>query len=135
MYYPSAYQIGDRYGLLTIIGKSTRGDGKHTYVTCKCDCGNVIDVRLSHLKGDNTKGRTISCGCAHKSSGELAIKHILEEANISFAEQYRIKDFNVYAPFDFCVFNPDGTINRLIEFDGMQHFVPVDFFGGEVKFE
>lgn len=128
-----SYHIGDRYGLLTIIGKAP-SKSNHTYVKCQCDCGNIIEVRLAHLKGQS-HGRTISCGCATRSSGELRIRQVLEKAKISFAEQYRIKDFSMYAPFDFCVFNDDGSINRLIEFDGEQHYQPVEFFGGEEQFK
>lgn len=45
-----SYKIGDRYGLLTIVDKATMRSG-HTYVKCRCECGNLIEVRLEHLKG------------------------------------------------------------------------------------
>ena len=129
-----SYKIGDRYGMLTIIGKAP-SKSDHTYVKCQCDCGNIVNVRLEHLKGQGNRGRTISCGCACESSGELAIRTILEKVNVSYAQQFRLKDFSMYAPFDFCVFNDDWTINRLIEFDGEQHYRPVDYFGGEDRFK
>lgn len=129
-----SYKIGDRYGLLTIIDKSNKDKGHHTYVTCQCDCGNIIEVRLEHLRGQ-CHSKTISCGCSTISSGELKIKQLLEESKVSFAQQFRLSDFSIYAPFDFCVFTPMGEIDRLIEFDGEQHFRPIDFFGGEEKFQ
>ena len=33
--------------------------------------------------------------------------------------------------FDFCIYNKDGTIKTLLEYDGLQHFKASDFFGGE----
>lgn len=67
----ASWKIGDKYGLLTIIGRG-KNKGKHTYIKCKCECGNEIEVRLEHLKGQN-HGKTISCGCATKTSGEIKI--------------------------------------------------------------
>lgn len=129
----TSYKIGDKYGLLTIIGRGAMNK-KHTYVKCKCDCGTELEVRLEHLKGQNSKGRTISCGCASESSGEIKIRQILEKYNVNFQNQYRIRDFNISAPFDFALFDDDNKLLGLLEFDGEQHFYSVDYFGGEEKF-
>lgn len=83
------------------------------------------------MKGQGRKGRTISCGCASQSSGEIKITQLLEKANINFQTQYRIKNFNISAPFDFAIFNGDNKLLGLIEYDGEQHFRAVDYFGGE----
>lgn len=32
--------------------------------------------------------------------------------------------------FDFAIFNKEGNIKALIEYDGIQHFIPIDYFGG-----
>lgn len=125
----NGWKIGDRYGYLTIIGAGQAKSG-HSYVKCKCDCGNEIEVRVEHLKGQN-HGRTISCGCATQSSGEIKITQLLEKANINFQSQYRIKNFNISAPFDFAIFNDIGELLGLIEYDGEQHFKAVDIWGGE----
>ena len=125
-----SYKSGDKYGKLTII---ERGQQKshHTYVKCKCDCGNIIEVRLEHLKGQGRSGsRTISCGCVKMSSGELKIKTLLENNGIEFAQQYRIKEFNISSPFDFAIFKEKQLLG-LIEFDGEQHFRAVEYWGGE----
>lgn len=126
----TVWHKGDRFGMLEVL-ESAEMKGHHSYVKCKCDCGNVVNVRVEHLKG-TSHNRTISCGCASKSSGEIKITQILEEANIEFQEQYRIKDFNISSPFDFAIFN-NGVLLGLIEYDGEQHFESVDFFGGEEK--
>lgn len=128
--------IGDRFGMLTIIGPADKEyRGKKGYWKCKCDCGNIIHVRREHLLGrDSTRGRTISCGCSQISSGELKIKQVLDKANIPYKYQYRAESLKQY-PFDFAILNSDGTIKKLIEYNGGQHYKPVEHFGGEETFE
>lgn len=46
------------YGKYTVIGPA-ENKGKHRYVVCECQCGNIKTVRLSHL----TAGKIVSCGC------------------------------------------------------------------------
>ena len=128
--------IGDRFGMLTIIGPADKEyRGKKGYWKCKCDCGNIVHVRREHLLGrDSTRGRTISCGCNQISSGELKIKQVLDKANIPYKYQYRAESLKQY-PFDFAILNSDGTIKKLIEYNGGQHYKPVEHFGGEETFE
>lgn len=126
----NVWHKGNRFGMLEIL-ESAGIKGNHSYVKCKCDCGNVINVRVEHLRG-NHHGRTISCGCASQSSGEIKITQLLEQANIEFQAQYRIKNFNLSSPFDFAIFN-NGVLLGLIEYDGEQHFESIEFFGGEEK--
>ena len=55
---------GERYGSLLVLrkgGKSTTG----TKWVCRCDCGNVVEIRGSSLRS----GNTTSCGCK-KRRGE-----------------------------------------------------------------
>ena len=53
--------IGLRYGRLVIISWEGKR-GYHTYVKCKCDCGNTKSIRLYRLETGETK----SCGCIRK---------------------------------------------------------------------
>lgn len=73
---------GDKFGLLEIIERAESKSG-HSYVKCKCDCGNIINVRVEHLKGQ-CHSKTISCGCTTQSSGEIKITQLLEQANVDF---------------------------------------------------
>lgn len=124
----NTWHKGDKFGLLEIIdGAPMRGH--HCYVKCKCECGKIVEVRVAHLKGQS-HSRTISCGCATKSSGEIKITQLLAEANIEFQTQYRIKEFNILSPFDFAIFEK-GQLLGLIEYDGEQHFKAVENWGGE----
>jgi len=54
--------IGEVYGKLTVTGPAeTRisSGQKKKYVTVRCECGTVKEVRYTHLLQDRTK----SCGC------------------------------------------------------------------------
>lgn len=124
------WEPGDKFGLLTVLKKGERTG----YVLCQCQCGNQKEIALQHLKGRKHHSRTISCGCSQTSSGELKIKQILEENNIPYIQSYVIKDFSPYAPFDFAILTSEGRLSHLVEYDGQQHFMPIDYFGGEEKF-
>lgn len=127
----TTWHIGDQFGLLEIIDRA-ESKSNHSYVKCKCKCGNIVDVRVEHLKGQGRKSATISCGCTNQSSGEIKITKLLEEANIDFQSQYRIREFSISSPFDFAIFK-NGQLLGLIEYDGEQHFEAIEFFGGEEK--
>ena len=67
------------------------------------------------------------------SKGELCVKLWLEENNIEYIQQYTFdncRDKQVL-PFDFYL----PTFNILIEYDGELHFYPIEYFGGQEKFE
>ena len=56
---------GEVFERLTVLDFSfTKTNGTHSerVMRCKCDCGNLVDVRTSNLKS----GNTVSCGCYHK---------------------------------------------------------------------
>lgn len=131
-----SWKIGDRYGILTIIGKG-KSKNNHSYVKVQCDCGSdPFEVRLEHLKGQGRNGKTISCGCLTESSGELKIRTILENANINFQTQYLIKnENNKIMYFDFVIFDKNNNIIKCIEYNGIQHYEPVDYFGGKERFK
>ena len=125
--------IGKRYGLLTILGyDDKRNVGIHEsqakYVLCKCDCGNIVSVRKSHI----TQGRkhpdghisyTISCGCASRSLGEINTEHAIQELGYAFNREVRIPECHKWSPFDIEMIHPI-TKQRIcfFECDGLQHF-------------
>jgi hypothetical protein len=63
-------KIGLRSHRLEILSKSNKSSDKNIYVTCKCNCGNIVDVRYYVIKN----GTAISCGCYKK---ELAREMML----------------------------------------------------------
>ncbi len=68
------------------------------------------------------------------SRGEITIEEILSEAGLDFQEEYSFPDLvsNTGRPlrFDFAVFDDEGDIDFLIEYQGIQHYKPKDKFGG-----
>lgn len=69
------------------------------------------------------------------SRGEIMIEEILQEAGLNFEEEYIFPDLrsNNGRPlrFDFAVFDDDGNIDFLIEYQGSQHYVASSKFGGK----
>lgn len=49
----------ERYSSLTAISKSPKSRPGRTMWLCRCDCGNMVEVYLGHLRDGHTK----SCGC------------------------------------------------------------------------
>lgn len=100
---------------------------------CKCGiCGNVF----YELPARVNCGHTTSCGCRIQSFGESYIESLLINFNIDFKPQYTFKDCkSTYVlRFDFGILH-NGQLLGLIEYDGKQHFEPIDFFGGDAGFE
>lgn len=68
------------------------------------------------------------------SRGEIKIEMILTNNGVNFQEEYEFPGLN--SPngrplrFDFAVFDDDGNIDFLIEYQGKQHYQPVSKFGG-----
>jgi hypothetical protein len=100
---------------------------------CECPfCGNPF----YELPAKVNNGHTTSCGCRVQSFGESFIKAILEEIGTEFIPQYSFPDckhINVLH-FDFAIIKNNYVLG-LIEYDGRQHFEPVDFFGRQEGFE
>ena len=73
------------------------------------------------------------CPKCNESKGEKKIRTFLEKNNISYVKEKRFDNCkNKYLlPFDFYIFHK----NLLIEYDGIQHFKPINYFGGEKAFK
>ena len=65
--------IGQKFGRLTVIAKSERSNGYRTYWLCRCDCGNMKEVRNDSFGRGNTR----SCGCLSKDVGKVASANII----------------------------------------------------------
>lgn len=73
------------------------------------------------------------CPYCNQSKGEEKIRNLLNDFGIEFISQKRFKNCkdNKALPFDFYI--PSQKL--LIEYDGIQHFIPIKFFGGDEGFE
>jgi hypothetical protein len=92
-----------------------------------CRKGHIFFQKVSnHLQG---KG----CPICRESIGERNISVYLENKSIKFIRQKKFSDckYISHLPFDFYI----PSINTIIEYDGIQHFEPVELFGGLEEFE
>lgn len=121
--------IGKKFGMLTVLREVFDESYKRRMLECRCDCGNISIHALSDL----TTKHTISCGCFKRSKGEAFIENLLKINNISYESQKRFPDCkNIKClPFDFYL----PIQNVCIEYQGEQHYHPVEYWGGEEKFK
>lgn len=84
--------------------------------------GIFIQVPNDHLKGSG-------CPICRESKGESEISKILKSLKVAFVRQKRFEYCKNISqlPFDFYI--PEWNI--CIEYDGIQHFKPIDWFGSE----
>ena len=95
-----------------------------TLMKMKCPKGHIIYKSISNFYAGHR------CNCCNNHQCEQAIEEILNRYNIEFLREYRFEDCKDVRtlPFDFYI--PD--LNICIEYDGEQHFTPIDF-GGKGK--
>ena len=91
------------------------------------DCGHVFETSPDCL----IRG-IVGCHKCNTSRGERRIIDIFDNHNFSYKYQYRFSDLKNHI-FDFVITDKNRELIA-IEFDGIQHFKPIVFFGGEEKF-
>ena len=69
------------------------------------------------------------CPICKSSTGEMKIFNFLKNKEIYFEPQYSFKNCRNALPLPFDFYLPDH--NCCIEYDGIQHFKPIEYFGGE----
>lgn len=74
-----------------------------------------------------------SCPKCNESKGEKKIAEYLTNNKINFTSQYTFNDctYKRKLPFDFFL----DDKNTCIEYQGKQHYVPIDYFGGRDNFD
>lgn len=124
--------INQQFGHLIVLKKLNEKDKAGYFLwECQCDCGRKIKVNTHSLVSGNTK----SCG-HHISLQEDSIAKILDELKIEYIKQKTFLNCvnpktNFLLKFDFYL----PKYNLCIQYDGEQHFHPVNFFGGEQAFK
>ena len=109
-----------------VIGKYN-GSDKNIDIRCK-KCGYIIRQRAK-----NVYERGIYCPCCDGTKGEQYISNYLLINNIEFIPQYKFEDCKYINPLPFDFYLPKKNI--CIEYQGQQHYKPIDFFGGKAKFD
>lgn len=100
--------------------------GSHNPITLRCNkCGFEYPAYI--------RSRKQCPNCERYYYGEKLVQTYLDENKISYIPQYKFnncKNKNAL-PFDFYL----SDLNTCIEYQGKQHYEPVDLFGGEDGFE
>ena len=88
---------GRTFGMLTVL-KRAENRNNRVFWTCKCECGNVKDIRASSL----LSGATHSCGCMqaytykpknNKCKNQCArVNSALEKAEFKISHYEEIED-------------------------------------------
>ena len=73
------------------------------------------------------------CKKCSSSKGEKFIRKTLKESDIKFEEQKSFEGCRNKLPLSFDFYLPDH--NMCIEYNGIQHYEPVKYFGGKKAFE
>lgn len=116
-----------------LVNKAYQNNSGVWMWNCICPlCGEYFVA----LPAKVLSNHTTSCGCKVQSSPERIITTILTDLSVRFIPQYRLPDCRDKhtLPFDFAVFDDNGVLMTLIEYDGQQHFSPIPFWGGEDGF-
>lgn len=120
---------GKKFGRLLVLSKDNNNKSKRIRFLCRCDCGNIISVQANHLVDGSIKN---CINCKITSKGEEKIKIILDELNIKYEREKIFDDCKYRTNLRFDFYIPE--FNCVIEFQGIQHYKPIDFFGGEKIF-
>ena len=114
---------GKQFGRLKVLSRDYESKNYRIKYKCQCECGSIVSVQENHL----TTGKIQSCGCM-QSSGEDTIARYLTSHNINYVKQKTFEGCKRKYHLKFDFYLPD--INAVIEYQGIQHFEPVKFFGG-----
>jgi len=105
-----------------------------------CDCGFETTVNISRLYyGDYAKFGKCECQKYFKtkhlksSKGEKLISKILDKNHILYEREKTFDDLYDVSLLRFDFYLPSH--NMCIEYDGKQHFEPIDYFGGDKAFK
>lgn len=102
--------------------------GVCTPILHKCKIHNIIWKMTPQVALRGTK-----CPACTESHGESQIRIWLENNDIEYIYQQPFSNCRDIKPLPFDFYLP--TFNICIEYDGIQHFEPIEFFGGQESFE
>lgn len=119
-----AIKVLNEYGYEFIsILENLNGFYSDSIITFKCNKGHITQKSISNILSRRRK-----CKICKESKGENEISVLLQKNNLEYIPQYRFDDCKFYIPLPFDFYLPQ--YNCCIEFDGIQHFEIVEWFGG-----
>lgn len=119
--------VGQKFGRLTVLERDYNTQNNRIVYLCQCECGSIVSVQSNHL----TRGETLSCGCL-VSSGEDDIARYFTDNKIKYEKQKIFSGCKNICDLRFDFYIPE--VNTVIEYQGIQHFQIVEYFGGEEEY-
>lgn len=120
----------EKYGY-KLLDNFDKYDTNTTKFNVECDYGHVYETCQ-----DNFVNRKRRCPSCQNSQGEDFIEKYLTERKIAFKKEFSFPDGeckHIYnLRFDFYL--KHNNKEYMIEFDGEQHFKPIEYFGGEKSY-
>lgn len=111
---------GDRYDYSKVV---TSGVSEKVTIICKKH-GEFQQIAYIHATG-------MGCSRCSASRGEKLLIELMTKNNIEYIHQYKIPNTQYRHRYDFYL----PKQKTLIEFQGEQHYVAVDYFGGVEGFK
>lgn len=100
----------------------------HTKIKVKHEnCGTIWNTKPANLLAG------FGCPLCKQSKGERMISKYLKDKKITYEHQKKFKDLRVKNELSYDFYLPEHSI--LIEYQGQQHYYPVELFGGVKSFE
>lgn len=102
----------------------------------RVDKYHIKCLRCGHedyRSGITLQGQDIFCkSCeSNMSKGEREVSEILQKLEIEYIQEYPIVVNNTHRRIDFYL----PKYNLAIEYNGLQHYHPIEYFGGEERYE
>lgn len=100
---------------------------------CK-NCGTVWKQSFASIQVNTC--RCPSCQRKYPIGEQLIIDR-LSEININYEHIYKFDDciYKQKLSYDFAILDDKNNVLGLIEFQGRQHYEPIEYFGGQEQFE
>jgi very-short-patch-repair endonuclease len=131
--------IKDKYSKIFIINANKIHNNKYDYSLTDYINMNAKILIICPFHGEfsqRPKDHIHSkqgCPICSQSKGEEYIMNYLDSNKIEYEQQKHFKDCNNIRPLYFDFYLPEYNI--CIEFDGIQHYKAIKYFGGEKTFE
>lgn len=134
-------QIEEQYG---VTAKSEYA-GMREPMLWECNiCGAVMSKTVENILWRNDGwGGGVECDCKITapndvvSAGAFQVIQFLRARKIPYMREVRFDTCCMTRPlpFDFIVYDCNGSPRRAIEYNGQQHYMPFEMFGGEERLQ
>lgn len=116
-----------------ILGKDFKVVSLYTGYNKPITIKHLICGQTYSTTPDSIRNNYTSCAYCNQSHGEHQITILLNRYHVKYEAQKGFKDLKDQSSLTYDFYIP--TNNILIEYQGRQHYMPVDHFGGEDSFK